>query len=117
MSNLKDRISQISMSELIAVNKMFECADFTDRYRGDWYGIEELKLMWNGTQSDPTILYKGKECSCYIMEDTMWERYNEECEENGIKPDENEGFGNYMRENKDEVIYLTELALGLVEAG
>ena len=37
-----------------------------------WYGIEGIKFIWINTQSDPLIEYKGKTCSCYIVEDTMW---------------------------------------------
>ena len=73
----------------------------------NWYGIEGIKFIWHNTQSDPEIEYKGKRCSCYIVEDTMWENYTTEY---GKYADE-ELFGEYMRNNADEVKELCELAL------
>lgn len=73
----------------------------------DWYGIEGIKFIWHNTQSDPEIEYKGKRCSCYIVEDTMWGNYTTEY---GKYADE-ELFDEYMRNNADEVKELCELAL------
>ncbi len=73
----------------------------------NWYGIEGIKFKWHGEWSDPGIIYKGRECSCYIVEDTMWERYKEE---NGEYADESL-FEQYMRNNADEVKELCKLAL------
>lgn len=76
----------------------------------NWYGIDGIKFIWINTQSDPLIEYKGKRCSCYVVEDTMWERYREDCEENGTETTENE-FEEYMRNHSDDVFELCELAL------
>lgn len=75
-----------------------------------WYGIEGIKFIWINTQSDPLIEYKGKTCSCYIVEDTMWERYREDCELDGVKATE-KGFEEYMQNNSNDVFELCELAL------
>ena len=79
----------------------------------DWYGIEGIKFLWRGAWSDPLIEYKGRQCSCYIVEDTMWERWTHDDNGNYIpgRGDDNQGFENYMRENSDEVRELCELAL------
>ena len=76
----------------------------------NWYGIDGIKFIWINTQSDPLIEYKGKRCSCYVVEDTMWERYCEDCEENGIETTD-KGFEDFMQRNNDDVIELCELAL------
>lgn len=73
----------------------------------NWYGIEGIGFIWHNSWSDPEIEYKGRRCSCYIVEDTMWERYKEEY---GKYADENL-FEQYMRNNADEVRELCELAL------
>lgn len=39
----------------------------------------------------------------------MWERYREECYERDKEPDEDK-FGDYMRENADEVRELARIA-------
>lgn len=81
----------------------------------NWYGIEGIGFIWHNSWADPEIEYDGEVLNSHIVEDTMWERYNEDCKEQGIEPDEEEGFSNYMRDNRDEVIELIELALGRVE--
>lgn len=70
----------------------------------NWYGIDNVGFVWHNEWSDPEIEYKGKRFSCYIVEDTMWERYKEE---NDKYADE-ELFEQYMRNNKDEVMELLE---------
>ena len=76
----------------------------------NWYGIEDIGFIWHGSWSDPEIEYKGNRINSTIVEDTMWERYREECEERNVKTDEYE-FEEYMRNNADEVYELIELAL------
>lgn len=73
----------------------------------NWYGIENVGFVWHNEWADPEIEYKGKRFSCYIVEDTMWERYKEE---NGKYADE-KLFSQYMRNNIDAVYELCELAL------
>lgn len=69
----------------------------------NWYGIEKIGLIWHGNWADPEIEYKGKRCSCYTIEDTMWSRFLEEYPDK--KEDEFEAF---MWENENEVIELCE---------
>lgn len=79
----------------------------------NWYGIENIGFIWHNSQSDPEIEYKGKRCSCCIIEDTMWERWTHDDDDNFIEEHKNDedGFARFMLENKDEVIELVELAL------
>lgn len=75
----------------------------------DWYGISGIGYIWINEWTDPQLEYNGKRFSCYIVEDTMWERYREECYERDVKPDVDK-FGDYMRENADEVRELARIA-------
>lgn len=75
----------------------------------DWYGIPGIGYIWHNEWADPEIEYDGKRFSCHIVEDTMWERYREECYERDEEPDEDK-FGDYMRENADEVRELARIA-------
>ena len=78
----------------------------TEKELPNWYGIEGIGFVWHGEWADPEIEYKGKRCSCYTVEDTMWQRFREEC------PEANEDeFDKYMWENQEDVIELTELAM------
>lgn len=79
----------------------------------DWYGIKGIKFVWHNEWTDPEIEYKGKRCSCYIVEDTMWKRWIHDDEDNLIPEKENDldGFAEYMKTNADEVKELCELAL------
>ena len=76
----------------------------------NWYGIEGVGFIWHGEWSDPEIEYKGKRINATIVEDTMWERFKEECEADGVTPTEDE-FGLYMEANPEDVYELIELAM------
>lgn len=72
----------------------------------NWYDITNIGFVWHGEWADPEIEYKGKRCSCYIVEDTMWGQFRDDY------PDANENdFDQYMKDNEDEVIELTRLVL------
>ena len=72
----------------------------------DWYGIEGIGFVWHGEWADPEIEYKGKRFSCFIVEDTMWERFRQEC------PEANEDkFDEYMWEKANDVIELCDLVI------
>ena len=77
----------------------------------DWYGIEGVGFIWHGSWSNPEIEYKGKRINATIVEDTMWERFKEDCEEDGEIPTEDK-FELYMMVNQEDVYELIELALG-----
>ncbi len=83
---------------------------FEEKDYPNWYGINGIKFIWHNEWTDPEIEYKGKRCSCFIVEDTMWERYNEEMSE-ARKPVKENEFAEYMREKADDVYELCELAL------
>lgn len=76
----------------------------------DWYGIPGIKFIWHNEWSDPEIEYKGKRCSCYIVEDTMWSFFREET---GLNNEDE--FAKYMSNHKNVVYELCKLALGLEE--
>lgn len=79
----------------------------------NWYGIEGIHFIWNGCWNDPQIEYNGYILNSHIVEDTMWERYNEDIQEDYIEAEMD--FEDYMKQEADEVKYLIELALGLIE--
>ena len=85
-------------------------ATFPMKEYPNWYGIEGIGFIWHGAWSDPEIEYKGKRINSTIVEDTMWERFREECEELGISTSEFY-FDMYMGEHADDVYELIELAM------
>ena len=80
----------------------------------NWYGIENVGFVWHGEWSDPDIEYKGNRINAYIVEDTMWERFREECKEEGKNADSCIDYfdNHYMKEHAEDVYELIELALG-----
>ena len=88
-------------------------ASFPMKELPNWYGIEDVGFIWHGQWSDPEIEYKGKRINATVVENTMWERFNEYCEEQGKVADKYiDYFENfYMRENAEEVYELIELAM------
>jgi hypothetical protein len=78
----------------------------------DWYGIEDVGFIWRGSWSDPEIEYKGRRINSFIVEDTMWERFREDCEELGKNADDYiDDFDVYMKDNAEYVYELIELAI------
>ena len=71
----------------------------------DWYGIEGIKFQFINTQTDPRIWYKGRDCSCYDVENTMWDRWLYENEDYNPSIRENDyvGFERYMLDHAEEV--------------
>lgn len=100
----------MTLSEAKAVLNVLKA---NDKPLPNWYGIEGIKFIWHNEWADPEIEYKGRRCSCYIVEDTMWYDYTHDDEDNEI-PSElcpEDGFEEYMKENADVVRELCELAL------
>lgn len=75
-----------------------------------WYGIENIGFIFVNCWADPLIEYKGKQFSCFYVEDTMWEEFRED-HPHGT----DEEFDQYMRDNKDEVYELCENIVNYTE--
>ena len=88
-------------------------AKFPMKEYPNWYGIPNVGFISHGEWNDAEIEYKGKRINSTIVENTMWERFREEYEEQGKNADECiEDFENhYMKEHADEVYELIELAM------
>ncbi len=87
-------------------------ASFPMKEYPNWYGIENIGFIYHGSWNDPEIEYNGKVINAYIVEDTMWERFKEECEEQGRDADTYiDDFDTYMIENAYDVYELIELAM------
>lgn len=76
----------------------------------DWYGISNIGFIWHNEWETPELEYKGKLFNSDTVEDTMWSRYREECEESGIESDER-GFSKYMQDNANEVYELLDIII------
>lgn len=84
----------------------------------DWYGIAGIEFILTCPRdSDNRIRFDGVEDdSNIIVEDTMWERYNEDFPASDYdERDHVEGFVRYMNENSDEVKDLILMARGQLE--
>lgn len=77
-----------------------------------WYGIEGITFIYMGSWSDSYIGYKDYAINSCCIEDTMWERYNDECPAPPYQSEEyrryEADFAAYMREKRDEVFELIE---------
>lgn len=111
---MSDVLSTMSLGELEGLVKAFGWDKESEMNRlPDWYGIKGIKFIWHGEWSDPEIEFRGKRCSCYIIEDTMWENWIHD--DDGIlipeREDDEDGFEQYMRDNAEEVKYLCTIVL------
>lgn len=81
----------------------------------NWYGIEGIRFQYINDNTDPRIWYKGRDCSCYVVEDTMWDRFHEDMGEDAMEAltiGEQYGiFASFMEDNADDVKELCEAAM------
>lgn len=40
-----------------------------------WRGCENIEHVWNGTQSDPDLIYKGYVFNYYDIENALWDDF------------------------------------------
>ena len=62
---------------------------FTNSKR-KFHGIPGTVFIWHGEWSDPEVWYNGKEYNATMFEDTFWDMYKTECEEEGREPTDRE---------------------------
>lgn len=65
---------------------------------GKFYGLNDVEFTVPNDTDDPTIYYNGKYYNYYAVEDTLWDYYKDECNENGVIPDEAD-FENWVSTN------------------
>ena len=89
----------------VTTKKLFELLPY-------WYGIKPIRYIWKGAYSAPDICYNRIVVNAHEVEEIMFKRYNEYCEEEEFEPTD-DGFEEYMREFKYlivELIYLIHKA-------
>ena len=68
----------------------------------NWYGIPDIGFIYHNEWSDAEIEYNGEIFNSHDAEDAMWDWYNEQCNEDGVEPNE-KGFDNFMLDHADDV--------------
>lgn len=63
-----------------------------------FYGIYGIRFISHGAWSDPELVWHGKSFNYYDLETPLWETYRDECQENGLEPDENV-FETWVKKN------------------
>lgn len=79
---------------------------------GGWnkfYGLPDVEFTVPNDTDDPTIYFDGKYYNYYDIEDALWDYYKEDCEENGVIPDETD-FEHFVKDNSDLVYELLDTA-------
>lgn len=87
-------------------------ASFPMKELPDWYGIPDIGFISHGQWSDPEIEYEGKRINATTIEEIMWERFNEECEEKFTDANYDE-FAAYMKDNAEDVYSYIESVIGI----
>lgn len=68
----------------------------------DWYGISDIGLICHNEWSNAEIEYKGEVFNVHDVEDTLWDEYNDDCDNLGVDATE-AGFKVYMSNHVNEV--------------
>lgn len=55
-----------------------------------WHGVEGAIFISHGEWADPEVIYDGEEINGTVLEDSAWEEYVYDCEEEGKEPSEEE---------------------------
>ena len=58
--------------------------------RETWRGVKGTIYVYHGDWSDPEVLYDGEEINYWDLEESAWDSYKCECEDNGKEPSEQE---------------------------
>ena len=58
--------------------------------RETWRGVEGTIYVYHGDWSDPEVLYDDEEINYWDLEESAWDSYKCECEDNGKEPSEQE---------------------------
>lgn len=80
-----------------------------------WHGIRGITFIFMGAWNDSLVGYKDYAINSHFIEDTMWEKYNEEFSAPDYHSPEYVKFVNdfskYMRENKEMVFDILDSIL------
>lgn len=77
-----------------------------------WRGVEGVTMIWHGEWSDPELEYDGKVANYLDVENTMWERYKEECrcaDFYHFSGDDDAEFNRFCRDYAEDVYELIEV--------
>lgn len=75
-----------------------------------WKYFNDAEFIWNGEWNDPQLEYKGEVINSHVIEDTLWDRFNDYAEEEGLEANE-ENFTVYCNNNQDDIKELFEIAI------
>jgi hypothetical protein len=96
------------ISEYLAEQIPEQIGNELDDSAQPWKYFPEAKFIWNGTWNDAQLEYKGQLYNENLIVDTLWERFTEYSEEEGIAPNE-ENFTVYCDNYQDEIRALFEI--------
>lgn len=76
-----------------------------------WRCVKGVTMIWHGEWSDPELEHEGNVANYYDVEDSMWERYKEECELGYYEYHENDDFdfNRFCNDNAEKVYELIEV--------
>ena len=81
-----------------------------------WRGVEGSVFIWHGSNADPEIWYDGVEINAMDAEDSLWDRYVEDCREQGITPQDDDDYDKWIDETNEAECVLMDLAAALEDA-
>lgn len=81
-----NKMANIDKCVTESIHKVLNEAAGHSSSKETWRGVPDTTFFFPSDLEEPIILYKGKEISCYDVEDELWEIYKDECKENGETP-------------------------------
>lgn len=91
------------MKSTIEIELDFKHMELVPKEYPDWYGIPDIGFIWHNEWADPELEYKGNLINIHVIEDPMYDLFNEE-----TGKDTYEEFMKYVYNNKDKIYELLE---------
>lgn len=79
----------------------------------NWRGCPNIEMEWNGTQSDPSLVYKGYRFNYFDIEDALWGDFLEDTghvDSDSGKEEVEEEFSKYVQDRAE--YYLADVIFG-----
>lgn len=80
-----------------------------------FYDVPNTEFVWHGEWNDPEIIYKGFRINYYTIENSLWESFNELCDDAGHEANSDD-FVIWISQNHDEVYEYLDMAIQDVTA-
>lgn len=112
LENTQQYVTEDDRSDWYGAMHMFTVSRKNSKLKEGYRG-SNVEFKWNGTQSDPDLIYNGYTFNYYDIEDALWGEFLEETgytDDKSKDPEVEEEFNKYVQERVED--YLEDVIFG-----